>query len=300
MSNQFLSAIDPKGSYLIKITLWSSIVINICLVLAAVLIGIHTKIQSLILDGLHSFTDLFSDILLLIIFPFAYKDRDEDHTYGHSRYEDILSLLIGVLIINASFPFLQNAYHAIILNNESNSLLLTKSAWAITIVTIILKELLYHTTFFVGKKVNSTMLMANATHHRSDMFSSLLVLCSLIGVYCGYPKTDSYVAFLLGLYLIYSGMKIIWTAMHVLTDKAPIHDVVAIKRVLSSLDGVYGFHDLRLRQSGPFIMGDVHLELDGHLTIIEAHEILKQTQISVREKLPHLRYFTIHIDPYNS
>ncbi|MGL4394819.1 MAG: cation diffusion facilitator family transporter [Brevinema sp.] len=298
MANQFLSAEDPKGKALIKITLWGSIAINVAIVIAAIVIGIQTKIQSLILDGLHSFTDLFSDILLLIIFPFAYKERDEDHTYGHSRYEDILSLLIGVLIINASIPFLRNAFNIIVLNKATAPLMLNAAAWIITISTIVLKEMLYHLTRIVGQKVKSTMLMANATHHRSDMFSSLLVLISLVGVWLGYPQMDSYVAFLLGVYLLYSGLKIIWTSMHVLTDKAPMSDIHVVKKALASIEGVYGFHDLRLRQSGPYIMGDVHLELEGSLTVEEAHDILKDVQLAIRQKLPHLRYFTIHMDPY--
>ncbi|MGL4562541.1 MAG: cation diffusion facilitator family transporter [Brevinema sp.] len=299
MSTEFISANNKKGEFLIRVTLWSSIIINVFLVFSSIFIGFQTKIQSLILDGIHSFTDLFSDMLLLFIFPFVYKDRDYNHTYGHARYEDILSLLIGILIIGAALPFLNNAYQSIILHKDVDQLIVNQWAWLITISTVILKEFLYHLTMFVGKKVNSNMLIANGIHHRSDVCSSLLVLCSLIGVSLGYHQMDHYISFLLGLYLMYSGIKIIWSSMHVLTDRAPVYELKIIEQVLQTTEEVYGFHDLRLRQSGPFIMGDVHLELDGYLTIIEAHIILKAVQVSIREKLPNLLYFTIHIDHYN-
>lgn len=284
--------------HIIKRTLRFSIVLNILLVIFTISVGIITHIQSIVLDGIHSLSDLFSDVLLFLVVPFAYKEKDDDHHYGHSRYEDVLSLVVGILIVGTGLPFLQKAYSSIFLNHPVPQILLNKWAWMITIGTIVSKEFLYHFTMIIGKRINSPMLIANAVHHRSDVFSSCLVLIALIGIYIGMPKLDSYIAIVLAGYLIYAGLKIMFEAINILTDRVPLaqHDI--IEKIIRNTEKVYGFHDLRLRQSGPFIMGDVHLEIEGTLTIVESHEIITNVQVSIREQIPNLRYFTIHLDPY--
>lgn len=293
------SVFNNKENYkLMNYVLWISIVINCLLIIFKIYIGYISNIQSLILDGFHSMSDFFSDILLLFAIPYVYKGKDKTHHYGHARYENAMSMLIGLAIVMASFPFIINAITNI--RTESNfEISFNKWAWIITIATIILKEFLYQITMFIGQKTKSMMLIANAIHHRSDAISSMLVLVTLFGIKIGWYQIDNYMSILLGLYLSYSGIKICWEAIHILCDKAPEADLALIESLLQDIEEIYGFHNLHLRQSGPFLMGDIHLELDGKLTIAEAQHIVTKTQVHLRKHLPQLRQFTIHLDPYN-
>ena len=297
MSETFLSADTPEGKTLVNRVLYISILINLFLVIATILIGLNTGIQSLILDGVHSSSDLFSDVLLLLAFPFIYKKKDDSHHFGHTRYEDVLSLVIGMMIIISAVPFIIYSIKALFLQQVST---LDNSIWAwiITILTIILKEMLYHITNRIGKKTNSPMLIANSIHHRSDVFSSILVLGVLLGINIGFPIIDSIVSICMGLYLCVAGIKISLEAIHILSDRAPEKESKLVSDILQKVPDIFSLHNLRLRQSGPFLIGEVHIELDYRLTIVEAHDIIKEAQVLLRSTLPQLREFTIHVDPY--
>ena len=297
MPETFLSADTPEGKKLVNRILYISVLINLFLVIATIMVGLNTRIQSLILDGLHSFSDLFSDVLLLLAFPLIYKKKDESHHFGHTRYENVLSLVIGIMILVSALPFITHSI-ATLLFQKVTILENNIWAWIITIVTIILKELLYHITNRIGKKTNSPMLIANSIHHRSDVFSSILVLGVLLGINMGFPIVDSVVSIFMGLYLCFAGIKISLEAIHILSDRAPEKESQLVSEILKQVSGIFSLHDLRVRQSGPFLTGDVHIELDYRLTIVEAHEIIREAQVLLRSTLPQLREFTIHVDPY--
>ena len=297
MSETFLSADTPAGKKLVNRVLYISILINLFLAIATILIGLNTGIQSLILDGVHSFSDLFSNVLLLLAVPLIYKKKDDSHHYGHTRYEDVLSFLIGIMIVISAVPFITHSIKTLFFQ-QVNTLDNSIWAWIITIVTIILKEMLYHITNRIGKKTNSPMLIANSIHHRSDVFSSILVLGVLLSINMGFSIVDSIVSICMGLYLCIAGIKISLEAIHILSDRAPAKESQLVSDILQQVPNIFSLHNLRLRQSGPFLTGDVHIELDYRLTIVEAHDIIKEAQVLLRSTLPQLREFTIHVDPY--
>jgi len=297
MSEIFLSAETPEGKKLINRILYISVLINLFLVIATILVGLNTQIQSLILDGLHTLSDLFSDVLLLLAFPFVYKKKDKSHHFGHTRYENVLSLLIGIMIIVSAVPFITHSIGTLFFQ-KITTLDNNIWAWIITGLTIILKELLYHITNHIGKKTHSPMLIANSIHHRSDVFSSILVLGVLLGIHMGFSIVDSIVSICMGLYLCVSGIKISLEAIHILSDRAPEKESQLVSEIIHKVPGIFSSHNLRLRQSGPFLTGDVHIELDYRLTIVEAHDIIREAQVLLRSTLPQLREFTIHVDPY--
>ena len=142
------------------------------------------------------------------------------------------------------------------------------------------------------------MLIANSIHHRSDVFSSILVLGVLLGINMGFSIVDSIVSICMGLYLCVAGIKISLEAIHILSDRAPEKESQLVSDILKKVPNIFSSHNLRLRQSGPFLIGEVHIELDYRLTIVEAHDIIKEAQVLLRSTLPQLREFTIHVDPY--
>lgn len=201
------------------------------------------------------------------------------------------------MIVISAVPFISYSIKTLFFQ-QVNTLNNSIWAWIITILTIILKEMLYHITNRIGKKTNSPMLIANSIHHRSDVFSSILVLGVLLGINMGFSIVDSIVSICMGLYLCVAGIKISLEAIHVLSDRAPEKESQLVSDILQKVPRIFSLHNLRLRQSGLFLTGDVHIELDYRLIIVEAHDIIGEAQVLLRSTLPQLREFTIHVDPY--
>jgi cation diffusion facilitator family transporter len=275
---------------------WVSVAVNTGLACVQVLVGIFSASQGLVADGIHSLADLVSDFVVLFASRHSQKDADEDHPYGHHRFETGASLALGVLLLVVGTGMLWSALGK--LEHPASIPVVRSLAIWVVAAALIVKELLFRYLLSVAKRLKSSMLVANAWHARSDALSSLVVGIGVIGNLAGYPVLDPLAALVVGLLIGRMGWKFGWNALNDLMDRAvDEHEVAAIRATLLATPGVNGVHDLRTRKTGDMIIVDVHLEIDGQITVIAGHEISENARTRVLQRHRVLDVLT-HIDPW--
>lgn len=272
-----------------------SVAVNIGLTISQIFAGIASGSQGLIADGIHSLADLVADFVVLFANHHSGKGADDDHHYGHQRYETAASLFLGVSLLAVGVGMLWKAGEKII-----NPVLVGQiqiMALYVALGSLIVKELLFRYMLSVAQRVRSSMLVANAWHARSDAASSLVVAVGIGGALLGYPILDSVGALVVGLMVGKAGWDFSWDALHDLMDRAVSMDEhQKIEEIIKSTQGIKGFHDLRTRKMGDMILVDVHIEVAANSTVQEGHDIALAARNQIMNELPVLNVMT-HIDP---
>ena len=272
-----------------------SVVVNLTLTISQVFAGLISGSQGLVADGIHSLTDLVADFVVLFANHHSAKDADEDHHYGHQRYETAASLFLGVSLLVVGLGMLWSAGHKIV--NPVGSTQISLLALYVALGALAAKELLFRYMLAVAERVRSSMLVANAWHARSDAASSLVVSVGIVGALLGYPILDSVGALIVGLMIVRTGWSISWDALNDLMDRAVSEEEhQQIEQIVLTTPGVLGCHDLRTRKMGDMILVDVHIEVDANATVQVGHDIALTAANRVKAKLPVLNVMT-HIDP---
>ena len=258
-------------------------------------IGILGNSAALVADAVHSLSDLLSDFIVLLANKHSTKAPDDDHPYGHYRFETAASLAIGVLLLVVGIGILRAGYPKLTAPDELAPV--HKITLYAAIVTLIAKELLFRYLLHVGRRVRSTMLVANAWHARSDAASSLMVAVGIGASLAGFPLADPLAAMIVGLMIIRMGWRFFFDAFHDLMDRGvDVETEARIRVLLLETPGVLGIHGLKTRKMGDMIWVEVDLEMDGSLTIQEGHEIAEEARRRVMQQEAVLDVMT-HFDP---
>jgi len=274
---------------------WVSVGVNLVLSTTQIVVGVFAKSQGLIADGIHSLSDLVADFVVLFASHHSQKDADEDHPYGHQRFETAASLALGLLLLAVGVGMIWSA----LLKLQAPETIATVHASAlwVALAAIAAKELLFRYMLRVAKAVKSSMLVANAWHARSDAASSLVVSLGLIGNLMGYPLLDPIAALIVGFMIGKMGWSFGWDAMHDLMDRAvDEQEVQAIRQTLMNTAGVAGVHDVRTRKMGDMVVVDAHIEVDATLTVEAGHNIAVAARQAVMRRHRVLNLMT-HVDP---
>jgi len=275
---------------------WVSVVVNLVLSTVQIVVGVWAKSQSLIADGIHSLSDLVADFVVLFANHHSQKDADEDHPYGHQRFETAASLVLGLLLLAVGVGMVWSAVVKLE-NPESVPQVHSVALW-VAGGALVGKELLFRYMLAVAKKVKSSMLVANAWHARSDAASSLVVGVGIAGNLAGYPILDPIAALIVGFMVGKMGWEFGWDAMHDLMDRAvDEQEVQAIRQTLLDTPGVAGVHDVRTRKMGDMVVVDAHLEVDAQITVEEGHDIAVDARQRVMQRHRVLNLMT-HVDPW--
>jgi len=275
---------------------WISVGVNLVLSTVQISVGITAKSQALVADGIHSLSDLVADFVVLLANRHSQKDADEDHPYGHQRFETAASLLLGLLLLGVGIGMLWSAFRKLE-DPESVQTVHIIALW-VAVGALVAKELLFRYMLSVAKRVKSSMLVANAWHARSDAASSLVVGIGIIGNLLGYPILDPIAALIVGFMVAKMGWSFGWDALHDLMDRAVDDvEVAAIRQTLVETPGIKNVHDLRTRKMGDMIVVDAHLEVDATLTVEAGHDIavLARQRVMQRHRVLNLM---AHIDPW--
>ncbi|BDT73889.1 manganese efflux system protein MneS [Comamonadaceae bacterium OS-4] len=274
---------------------WVSVVVNVVLASAQVMVGTLTKSQALIADGIHSLSDLVSDFVVLFAGHHAKKDADDDHPYGHQRFETAASLALGLILLAVGGGMVWSALGKL----ESPDTIApahTTALW-VALGAIVTKELLFRYMLRVAKAVKSSLLVANAWHARSDAASSLVVSLGILGSMAGYPLLDPIAALIVGFMVGKMGWSFAWDALHDLMDRGLDEaEVQAIRATLLATPGVSGVHDVRTRKMGDMVVADAHIEVDAQLTVEDGHNIAVAARQAVLQRHRVLNLMT-HVDP---
>jgi len=275
---------------------WVSVGVNIVLTIGQISAGILTKSQGLIADGIHSLSDLVSDFVVLFASHHSKKDADEDHPYGHQRFETAASLALGVILLAVGAGMLWSAIVKLQVP-ETVQQVHSSALWVVG-GALLAKELLFRYMLTVAKRVKSGMLVANAWHARSDAASSLVVGIGIIGNLAGYPILDPIAALVVGCMVAKMGWGFGWDALHDLMDRAvDEQEVEAIRRTLMETPGVSDVHDVRTRKMGDMIIVDAHIEVDALLTVEAGHDIAVEARQRVLKRHRVLNLMA-HVDPW--
>jgi cation diffusion facilitator family transporter len=276
---------------------WVSVVVNVLLTGLQLSVGVLSKSQGLVADGIHSLSDLVADFVVLLANRQSQRDADDSHPYGHQRVENAASLVLGVLLLVVGVGMVWAALRTL----QSPGTVAPVGAVALWMAgaALVAKELLFRYMLAVARRVKSSMLVANAWHARSDAASSLVVGVGIAGNLLGYPLLDPIAALVVGLMVGRMGWSFAWEAMHDLMDRAiDEEEVAAIRQTLTGTPGVSGVHDIRTRKMGDMIVVDAHIEVDATLTVEQGHDIAVEARHRVLQRHRVLNLMT-HVDPWH-
>ena len=273
-----------------------SVFVNLCLGTFQIVTGFFSGSQGLIADGIHSFSDLVSDIVVLIANKHSSKDPDEDHHYGHCRYETAATAFIGLSLIGVGILMIWHAGYKIAYSDEIVEIKII-ALW-VALGALVIKELLFRYMLHVGEQVKSAMLIANSWHARSDAASSFVVAIGIVGALFGYGVFDIIAALVVGLMIVKMGWDFSWDALHDLMDRSvSLEEDKKITNIILETKGVKGIHDLKTRKMGDMILVDVHIEVDANISVREGHDIAVAARLAVMTSMPAVLNVMSHVDP---
>ena len=271
--------------------------LNGLLILLKFSAGTIGRSQALIADAVHSVSDLVTDAVVLFGLRIGGKAPDEDHPFGHARIETLASAIVGLALIVTALYLGVKAAFDIYLHVEyypTNIVLMG------AVVSILAKEALYHYTMYIGRRIKSQLIVANAWHHRSDALSSVAVLLGVIGtrINPAWYMLDSFAAGLVSFFIVKVGLRILGNSLREFTDTAPKVDTLdSIRHCARNVEGVLDIHDLRVRTAGGFYQMEMHITVDGHIPVVDGHRIAKEVERCLSEEIERIDRIIVHVDP---
>ena len=279
-----------------KVTLVGAIV-NLVLAVFKIIIGYIGHSHALIVDGIHSFSDLLSDALVVIAAKKGSQSPDENHPYGHARIETAFAAVLGGILITVGIGIVIDALGKLTSGDITTPAGMT--VW-VALLSILSKEALYHYTLIYAKRLNSSILKANAWHHRSDAISSIVVLIGILGSILGVPYLDAAAAVIVSMMISKIGWDIAKESVEQLVDKGlDPKKVQSIRNHIAEIPGVSQMHMLRSRQMGAEALLDVHIEVSPQLSVSEGHRISDEVSAQLTRSFPDIAQVLVHIDPEN-
>ncbi len=284
-----------------KVTIIGSIC-NLLLLVFKFMAGFLGHSAAMIADAVHSLSDFVTDIIVLVFVRISGKPQDKDHDYGHGKYETLATALIGVILVFVGLGIMWNGLTAIVAFLKGEPLgepgVLALVA---ALVSILLKEVLYRYTVWVGKRVDSQSVVANAWHHRSDAFSSIGTAVGIGGAILLGPSwrvLDPIAAVIVSVFIIKVAFELIGPTVDELMEKSLPEDVEnEIEKAITDVPGVFNPHNLRTRKIGNNYAVSVHVRMDGNLTVSQSHEITRSIESSVRNLLGPNAFVSVHVEP---
>lgn len=277
--------------------------VNAILTVFKIIAGINGKSAAMIADGVHSLSDFFTDIVVLIGFRFTKKPEDEDHNYGHGKYETVATIVISVALAIVGCKILTSG-----LSNIYGVFFQGKSlekpgmiALVAAITSILSKELLYRYTDFIGKKINSPAVIANGWHHRSDAFSSIGTLIGIGGaIFLGSKWTilDPIASVVVSVFIFKVAFDIFLPAINELLEVSLDEtEICYIKQKIEECPYIIQYHHLRTRKIGVKVAVEVHFVFDEKITIFLAHEYATAVEKNIKEHFGNSCIITTHLEP---
>ena len=292
-----MSQIDKEKDNAGQKVTWVGAVANTLLILCKFTAGIFGHSQALIADAVHSVSDLFTDVIVLLGLRIGKKAPDEEHHFGHARIETLASAVVGLSLIATAIYLGIEAGLNIYRHADYQP---TKLALFGAGISIAVKEALYHYTLRVGRRIKSRLIVANAWHHRSDSLSSVAVFIGVTGALIkpSWHILDAFAALLVSFFIVKVGLGILGKSLSEFTDTAPPPEIMdKISQCTKSVEGVLDTHDLRVRTSGGLYQMEAHIVVDGQLTVTDGHRIAKAVERCLIEEVADLDRVIVHVDP---
>lgn len=284
-----------------SITIWGAVV-NIALTVAKIVAGVVGRSAAMIADGIHSLSDLLSDIVVLVFTHISSKGKDRDHSFGHGKFETLATLIVSIILVIVGAKLMSEGIKSIISVIKGN--VIPKPGYIALIaavLSIVSKEILYQVTVKVGKEANSPVVVANAWHHRSDALSSIGALLGIGGaIILGDKWTvlDPIASCCISIAIIVIAVKMALPSLSELLETSLPEDIEAeIVRTASEIPGVRDIHELKTRRNGISFIIDAHITVDPLISIVEAHDIATNVEEALQLKYGNETQISIHMEP---
>lgn len=277
-----------------KVTLIGAIV-NALLGVLKLVGGFLYHSHALVADGIHSFSDLLTDVMVLFASKYGSIDADDTHPYGHQRIETAATFLLALFLILAGCGIAWDSIDELI---HATHTMPGYLSLPIICVSILANELLFHYTRHIGLQINSSLIITNAWHHRSDAASSIVVLLGLIGSLAGFVYLDAIAAVIVGLTIVKMGWDYGWNSIKELVDTAVDPELLSqITQMIQQVDGVEKIHQLRSRFMGNDVLIDVHILVSPKISVSEGHYIAQHVHHALVKHIDRVKDVIVHVDP---
>lgn len=277
-------------------------IINLVLSVGKLAAGILGNSSAMIADAVHSISDFATDIVVIVFVDISGKESDHNHRYGHGKFETFAAMLISLVLIGVAAGIFINALKSVLFAIKGNILPQPGmiAFWA-AIISIVLKEAIYHYTIRVGKEIKSDAVIANGWHHRSDAFSSVGTALGIGGaIFLGenWRILDPIAGLIVSLFIFKVAISIILPSIKELLESSlPQNIVDEIEEVLTNHVDVQVYHHLRTRKIGSVYAIDVHIKLDRNITFVRSHDIATEIEIELRRRFGKETQIIIHTEP---
>lgn len=278
-----------------KVTLIGSVV-DLLLGVVKIIVGYAGSSQALIADGVHSFSDLATDFMVLFAAKHAQREADDEHPYGHARFETVMTVALGLALIIIGLGIGIDAIRRLYITE----MLMHPGYLALSIaaLSVVLKEVIYHYTMRAARKLRSNILRANAWHSRSDAISSLIVFVGVLGSMAGLEYLDAIAAVGVAYMIAKIGWDFAWQSIRELVDTALDEErVEAIRNTILNVGGVKDLHLLRTRRMGSDALVDVHIQVEPRLSVSEGHQVSEVVRNRLIREIDEVSDVLVHIDP---
>lgn len=281
---------------------WAGSFVNFLLVVFKFIAGILGHSAAMIADAVHSLSDFATDIVVLIFTRISNKPQDKNHDYGHGKYETLATAIIDIVLFAVGAGICWNGLRAIQTVWQGGRLPVPGMlAFAGAIISIVSKELIYRYTIHVGRKINSNAVIANAWHHRSDAFSSIGTAMGIGGAIAlgeSWSVLDPMAAVIVSFFIMKVSVQLLKPCVDELTEKSlPDEIEKEICLIAENTPGVSAIHNLRTRRIGNHYAIEMHVRMDGHLTLYEAHAKASVIENKLKEKYGNETHVGIHVEP---
>lgn len=278
-----------------------TILVNISLSIIKFLAGVIAHSNAMISDAIHSASDVFSTIVVIIGIKLASKEADKEHPYGHERMECVAAIVLAMILFMTGLGIGGEAFKNIVHGHYANLQVPGVLALIAAIVSIVLKEGMYWYTRYYAKKIDSSALMADAWHHRSDSFSSIGALIGIGGARLGFPIMDSIASLVIFLFIAKAAYDIFRDAMDKMVDHSCDEETEKQMRdCVMKNEKVKGIDLFQTRIFGNKIYVDIEILADASYTLHEAHEIAEAVHDEIEHLFPKVKHIMVHVNPYEN
>lgn len=275
-----------------------TIAVNVLLAAGKLLAGIVGASGAMVSDGVHTASDVFTTVIALIGIRVSGKEKDEQHQYGHERFECVASILLAAVLFATGVGIGMGGIKLIAAAGEKSIAVPGGVALGAALLSIAAKEVMYWYTRAAAKKINSGALMADAWHHRSDALSSVGAFVGIFGARMGLPVLDPISSIVICTFIIKAAWDVFIDAVNKMVDKACDNDTVEkLRYVVAEQPGVESVADLRTRLFGAKMFVDIEICVDGELTIRQGHDIAEQVHDSIESAFPQVKHCMVHVEP---
>lgn len=273
-----------------------SILANVILSILKLVAGVLGKSRAMISDSVHSLSDVFGSIIVVIGIKMSKKEPDEEHPYGHDKMECMASLILADILIVTGAMIIYEGISTICEHKVIN--IPRMIALIMAVVSIVIKEALFWYTLIVAKKISSDALKAEAWHHRSDAISSVGSLIGIGGAMLGHPILDTIMSIVIGVIILKIAFEIGFDSVNKLIDRSLDKEVVEkMSKTIKSVDGVIHIDIIRTRLFGTKAYVDVEISVNPDLLLKESHLIAEKVHNKIEYNFPEVKHCTVHVNP---